>query len=76
MIMTPPQPSTKPRTPEQTGVTDVRRAREAIARQHGDDLAEHVSESNRIADTLREKLKLGPVVQPPPRRKPRSGTEG
>ena len=62
--------------PDETGVTDVRRVREAIARQHGGDLAEHVAESNRVAEELREKLRLGPVVQPPPRRKPRSGTEG
>jgi hypothetical protein len=72
-----PQPPPKPqRVSEETGVADVRRAREAIATQHGADLAAHVAESNRIADALREKLKLGPVVQPPQRRKPRSGTEG
>ncbi len=62
--------------PQETGVSDVRRAREEIARQHGGDLAEHVAESNRIADQLREKLRLGRVVQPPPRRTPRSGTQG
>lgn len=61
---------------EETAVTDVRRAREAIAKQHGDNLAEHVAESNRIAEELREKLRLGPTVQPPVRQKPRSGTEG
>ena len=72
-----PQPSSRPeRKPEETGVADVRRAREAIAKQHGDDLAGHVAESNRIADAVREQLKLGPIVQPPQRRKPRSGTEG
>ena len=70
-----PHPSPKPQR-EETGVADVRRAREAIAKQHGDDLAAHVAESNRIADVLREQLKLGPVVQPPQRRRPRSGTEG
>ena len=72
-----PQPSPKPQpTSQDTGVADVRRAREAIAKEHGDDLAGHVAESNRIADALREELKLGPVVPPPQRSKPRSGTEG
>jgi hypothetical protein len=73
-----PPPNTPANTPrpDETGVTDVRRARETIARQHGGNLAEHVAESNRIADALREKLRLGPVVQPPARRTPRSGTEG
>jgi hypothetical protein len=63
--------------PEETGVTDVRRAREAIAAQHSGDLAEHVAKSNRIAEELRTKLRLGPVVQPPAhaRKKPRSGME-
>ena len=40
--------------PEETGVTDVRRAREAIAKKHDGNLAEHIAESNRIADDLRE----------------------
>ena len=62
--------------PQETGVADVRRVREEIAKQHGGDLAEHIAESNRIADELREKLRLGRVVQPPPRRARRSGTEG
>lgn len=62
--------------PDETGVADVRRVRESIAAQHGGNLAEHVAESNRIADELREKLRLGPVVQPPPRKTPRSGTGG
>jgi hypothetical protein len=61
---------------EDTGVADVRRARESIARQHNGNLAEHVAESNRIADALRDKLRLGPVVQPPGSRTPRSGTGG
>ncbi len=61
---------------EDTGVTDVRRVRESIARQHGGNLAEHVAESNRIAEALREKLRLGPTVQPPARATPRSGTQG
>lgn len=62
--------------PEETGVTDVRRVREEIARQHSGDLAGHIAESNRIAENLRRKLRLGRIVQPPPRRTPRSGTEG
>ena len=69
---------TTPNTPkpDETGVTDVRRVREEIARQHGGNLAEHAAESNRIADELREQLRLGPVVQPRPRRTPKSGTGG
>jgi hypothetical protein len=62
--------------PEESGVDDVRRVREAIAKQHGGNIAEHVAETNRIVEELREKLHLGPVVQPPSRQKPRSGTEG
>jgi hypothetical protein len=62
--------------PEETGVADVRRVREAIARQHKGNLADHVAESNRIADALRAKLRLGPTVQPPTRSAPKSGTEG
>lgn len=70
--------NTAPHTskPQETGVTDVRRVREAIAKQHGGNLAEHIAESNRIADELREKLRLGRIVQPPTRRTPRSGTQG
>ena len=34
---------------EETGVADVRRAREAIARQHCGDFDEHVRETNRVA---------------------------
>jgi hypothetical protein len=62
--------------PEESGVTDVRRVREKIAAQHGGNLAEHAAESNRIAEALRDKLGLGPIVQPPPRQSPRSGTGG
>jgi len=61
---------------EETGVADVRRVRESIARHHNGNLAEHVAESNRIADELRAKLRLGPTVQPPTRTAPKSGTEG
>ena len=61
--------------PEETGVTDVRRVRESIARQHNGNLAEHVAESNRITDALRDTLRLGPIVQPPSRRSLKSGTE-
>jgi hypothetical protein len=62
--------------PQETSVADVRRAREEIAKQHGGNLAEHIAESNRITDELRERLRLGRVVQPPPRRTSRSGTQG
>jgi len=34
---------------EETGIDDVRRVREAIARRHKGNLAEHIAESNRIA---------------------------
>jgi hypothetical protein len=61
---------------ELTGVDDVRRVREAIARQHRGNLAEHVLETNRIAEKVRERLGLGQTVQPPARTAPRSGTEG
>lgn len=50
---------------EGTGVDDVRRVREQIAAEHGDDLAAHVAETNRISEELRQRLNLGPVVQPP-----------
>ncbi len=62
--------------PDETGVTDVRLVREQIAMQHGGNLAEHAAESNRIADELREQLRLGPVVHPRPQKTPRSGTGG
>lgn len=68
--------TTDPSNSEETGVSDVRRVRELIARQHKGNLREHVAESNRIAKELREKLQLGPVVQPPDQRTPRSGMEG
>ena len=74
--MTPPNPRPSTEKPDETSVADVRRVREQIARQHGGNLAEHAAESNRIAAELREKLRLGPVVEPPARRTPRSGTEG
>ena len=66
--------STVSQKPEETGVADVRRVCEAIAREHHGNLAEHVAESNRIADAVREKLRLGPVVQPPTHPAPLSGT--
>ena len=70
--MTPVQPTD---SDERSGVDDVCRVREQIASQHRGDLAAHVAESNRIAEELRKRLRLGPVVQPPPSHKPRSGTE-
>jgi hypothetical protein len=60
---------------EETGVDDVRRVREKIARDHNGDLAAHVAETNRIAEELRRRLRLGRVV-PPPTGGQRSGTEG
>ena len=50
---------------EETGVEDVRRVRERIAAEHRGDLAAHVAETNRIAEELRQRLRLGPVVKPP-----------
>lgn len=52
----------------ESGVTDVRRVRTAIASQHGGDLAAHVAESNRIAEALQAELGLGQTVLPPARR--------
>jgi hypothetical protein len=60
---------------EETGVADVRRAREAIAREHGGNLKEHVEETNRIAEPIREKLGIKLVMPPPPPAR-RSGTGG
>ena len=74
--MTPQDAPKSDEKPEESGVTDVRRVREKIAAQHRGNLAEHAAESSRIAEALREKLGLGPVVQPPPRRAPKSGTGG
>ena len=71
--MTPNQPTHRE---EETGVDDVRRVRENIARQHKGDLAEHVAETDRIAESLSRHLGLGPVVQPPPDGRQRSGTAG
>lgn len=73
--MTPFPPKPQETKPEETGVADVRRVRESIARQHHGNLAEHVAESNRIAEELCGKLRLGPVVQPPARHASKSGTE-
>ena len=50
---------------EETGVEDVRRVCEQIARQHAGDLAAHVAETNRIAEEVRRRLALDPVVPPP-----------
>jgi hypothetical protein len=60
---------------EETGVADVRRAREAIARQHAGNLQEHIEETNRMAEPIRKKLGIKLVMPPtPPAR--RSGTGG
>ncbi len=60
--------------PEPTAVDDVRRAREAIARQHQGNLRQHMEETNRIFEQMQAKLKLKLV--PPPSKSPRSGTGG
>lgn len=57
---------------EGTGVDDVRRVREQIAAEHGDDFVAHVAETNRIAEELRGRLNLGPVVQPPATEPPKN----
>jgi hypothetical protein len=69
--------SAKPRDhrSEKTGVDDVRRVREQIAGQHKGDLEAHIAQTNRIAQKLGRKLRLGPVVPPPARGGQRSGTE-
>ncbi len=65
----------EPDSPE-SGVTDVRRVRESIAREHEGDLAGHVAESNRIAESVREKLRLGRTIQPPSRPGQKAGAGG
>jgi hypothetical protein len=63
---------TRKQSSEQSGVDDVRRVRERIAAQHKGDLAAHVAETNRIAENVRRRIRLGPVVEPPPTKKRRS----
>jgi hypothetical protein len=53
---------------EPTAVDDVRRAREAITRQHGGNLRQHMDETNRIFQEMRGRLNLK-VVPPVARRK-------
>jgi hypothetical protein len=60
--------------PQPTAIDDVRRVREAIARQHQGNLREHMAETNRIFEQMQAKLKL--KVVPPPADPRRSGTEG
>lgn len=50
---------------ERTPVDDVRAVRERIAAQHAGDLREHLLESNRVFESLREKLNLKLVPAPP-----------
>ena len=57
----------------ETAVDDVRRVREAIARQHEGDLQGHVDETNRITEALVERLKLR-LVKPPSPSPARDGT--
>jgi hypothetical protein len=61
-----------PNSPEPTAVDDVRKVREAIARQHQGNLHQHMDETNRIFEQLREKLNLKETA--PPAKTPRSGT--
>lgn len=49
-----------------TAVDDVRRVREAIAAQHKGNFREHIAETNRIFEELREKLNLKLI---PPRKR-------
>lgn len=60
---------------EETGVADVRRVREAIARQHRGNFREHMEETNRIAEPIRKKLGIK-LVKPPRPPVRRSGTGG
>jgi hypothetical protein len=60
---------------DETAVNDVRRVREAIARQHEGDLQAHVDETNRITENLVDKLKLR-MVTVPPSKPVRNGTGG
>ncbi len=57
-----------------TAVDDVRHVREQIARQHRGNLLEHMAETNRIFEQLREKLNLKVVL--PSNDSRRSGTDG
>ena len=43
---------------QQTAVDDVRAVRQAIAARHHGDMREHMAETNRIFEELREKLGL------------------
>jgi hypothetical protein len=52
---------------EETAVDDVRKVRIAIAEQHGGNLREHMEETNRLFEQMRERLNLGAVVPPPER---------
>ena len=48
---------------EPTAVDDVRRVREAIAKQHGGNLRQHMEETNRIFQEMQGRLNL--KVLPP-----------
>lgn len=51
--------------PQDSGVTDVRIVREAIAHQHEGDIVAHILESNRIARELEYAGRLGKMLTPP-----------
>lgn len=54
----------QPQSSEETAVDDVRKVREAIAREHGNDLRKHAEETRRIAAELRAKLNVKLVPAP------------
>lgn len=58
---------------EETPVDDVRRIRERLHRDAGDNIHKLIEDSKTVAEQYREKLRLK-VVQPPTRQKTRSRT--
>ena len=58
----------------ETAVDDVRRVREAIAREHEGDLQGHIDETNRIGSEIAKKLNLRMATAPTPQA--RDGTAG
>lgn len=51
----------KPTSPEPSAVDDVRRIRARFEKESRGDLRQHVAESRRIAEQLREELGLKPM---------------
>lgn len=56
---------------QQTAVDDVRAIREAIAARHRGKMREHMAETNRIFEELKEELGLTVIGSNPARRKHR-----